>query len=124
MSSANENAFKIDLSYLNEISGGSAEFIVEMIDVFIDQTPQYFESLKTSIENKDWKGTGDAAHKIKPTLAFIGAEDAKSAMADIERSARAGENLDDIAGVFAPMYSSLDMLINDLQAAKQELLNA
>lgn len=125
MSATNENAFNVDLSYLKEISGGSAEFIVEMIDVFIEQTPQYFENLKTAIDARDWKRTGDAAHKIKPTLAFIGAEDAKSAMAEIERIARsAEEGVEQIDLIFAPMYASLDKLINELKTARAELIES
>ena len=29
----------LDLTYLNEIADGSDEFIIESIDVFLDQTP-------------------------------------------------------------------------------------
>ncbi len=87
----NKTTFDIDLSYLNDIADGNAEFIIDMIDIFMQQTPVYFDQLDKAIQEKDWKVAGDVAHKIKPTLAFMGVEAAKEQMADVERKAR---NLD------------------------------
>jgi HPt (histidine-containing phosphotransfer) domain-containing protein len=84
----NNKSFEIDMSYLSDIAGGSEEFMIEMIDIFIEQTPLYFEQLEEAVNSRDWKAVGDVAHKIKPTLAFMGIEEAKDIMADIERKAR------------------------------------
>jgi len=43
------NAFKVDLSYLNDIAGGNVEFVIDMIDIFLEQTPVYFEELNAAI---------------------------------------------------------------------------
>jgi len=85
-----------DLSYLNEVSGGSAEFIVDMINVFLEQTPIYFTELNQAVEKEDWKTTSEVAHKIKPTLVFMGVDKAKSAMEEIERKARQLDSVEDI----------------------------
>ena len=79
---------EVNLSYLNEIASGSVEFMIDMIDIFLEQTPVYLAQLTEAVQAKDWKTTGDIAHKIKPTLAFMGIGRGRDVMAEIERKAR------------------------------------
>ena len=51
----------LDLSYLNDISGGSAEFMIEMIDIFLEQTPLYFNDMAAAIQRKDWATVANVA---------------------------------------------------------------
>jgi HPt (histidine-containing phosphotransfer) domain-containing protein len=115
---------QIDLTYLNEIAGGDAEFMIDMIDIFIEQTPVYSEQLVAAAEAKDWKTVGEIAHKIKPTLAFMGVNHAKEQMATIEQKARTETNVETIAQEFAEvravcesLYSGLEKVKSDLQAS-------
>jgi HPt (histidine-containing phosphotransfer) domain-containing protein len=118
------NNLQIDLTYLNEIAGGDAEFMIDMIDIFIEQTPLYSEQLIEAVAAKDWKTVGDIAHKIKPTLAFMGVNQAKEQMASIEQKARTETGVETIAGDFAEvkavcesLYSGLEKVKIDLQAS-------
>ena len=36
----------LDLSYLKEMSGDSAEFMIEMLDTLVEQIPLYMEDLQ------------------------------------------------------------------------------
>jgi HPt (histidine-containing phosphotransfer) domain-containing protein len=114
---------EIDLSYLNEIASGSADFMIDMIDIFLEQTPEYLGQLSEAISAKDWKATGDIAHKIKPTLAFMGVEYAREVMAEIERKARSLDALDTIEedmqyinGISSNLYSRLNQHRKELEA--------
>jgi len=115
------NNLQIDLSYLNEIAGGDAEFMIEMIDIFIEQTPVYTEQLIVAVKEGDWKTVGDVAHKIKPTLAFMGVNKAKDQMASIEQKARSGNNLEDIPDEFAEIKAVCESLYSGLNKVKAEL---
>lgn len=117
----NSSNLKIDLTYLNEIAGGDAEFMIDMIDIFMDQTPVYVEQLIVALTEKDWKTVGDLAHKIKPTLAFMGVDQAKDKMAAIEHNARAGTNLETIADDFAEIKTLCENLYVGLEKVKAEL---
>jgi len=121
MAEGNNKGFEIDMSYLSDIAGGSEEFMIEMIDIFIEQTPLYFEQLEEAVNSKDWKGAGDVAHKIKPTLAFMGIEEAKDIMAEIERRARTNDNVNEIPGMFAGIKQRCDDLYDNLNKIKKEL---
>ncbi|HEX8376203.1 MAG TPA: Hpt domain-containing protein [Pedobacter sp.] len=115
------NSLQIDLTYLNEIAGGDAEFMIDMIDIFIEQTPTYTEQLIEAIHSKDWKTVGDIAHKIKPTLAFMGVNKAKDQMASIEQKARTETNVEDVAAEFAEVKIVCEKLYTGLEKVKAEL---
>lgn len=121
MAEGNNKGFEIDMSYLNDIAGGSEEFMIEMIDIFIEQTPLYFEQLEDAVNSRDWKAVGDVAHKIKPTLAFMGIEEAKEIMGDIERKARINDNVSEIPAMFADIKDRCQDLYQSLEKIKKEL---
>ncbi|WP_407429681.1 Hpt domain-containing protein [Arcticibacter sp.] len=115
------NTFKVDLSYLNDIAGGNVEFVIDMIDIFLEQTPGYFGQLGAAIQQQDWKAAGDMAHKIKPTLAFVGAEDLRVKMQELESNARAQTNLSTIQESFQEINGTCEQIYEGLQQARAEL---
>ena len=110
--------FKIDLSYLKSVANGSDEFLIEMIDLFLDQNPEYFSQLNQFIIQENWNKVADLAHKIKPSLAFMGVKWAVGQMAEVEKSARNLENLDTIAAIFEELNSMSLKLYEKLKAIK------
>lgn len=117
----NKATFDVDLSYLNDIAGGNAEFIIDMIDIFLDQTPVYFQELSAAVAEKNWKATGDIAHKIKPTLAFMGVEEAKEQMAEIEKRARQLDGVEEIEALLESLKESCSTLYSSLKKTREEL---
>lgn len=91
-----EPEVKLDLSYLSDVASGSVEFMMDMIDIFIEQTPLYVEQLGAAVKEKNWNEVAGIAHKIKPTLAFMGVNSARDEMEEIEHNARALNNLETI----------------------------
>ena len=112
---------KVDLSYLEDIAGGSNEFIIEMIDMFLEQTPGYCMQIKQAIIENDWKKVSDLAHKVKPTLAFMGSNAAKETMAGIEMDSRNLVNLDTIGETFDTLHTDCLQLFEDLKIAREAL---
>jgi len=117
-----KNNEPLDLSYLREMTGDSAEFIIEMIDVFKEQTPLYIAELQQSLNEKDWARLSSCAHKIKPTFAYLGREDAKDHMQMIEQAARE-KNVDETAVTRAceEIISFTEILYGQLDEAKAKL---
>ena len=67
----------LDLSYLKEMSGDSAEFMIEMLDTLVEQIPLYIEDLQKAVDAEDWKAVSEFAHKVKPTFYYVGREDVR-----------------------------------------------
>jgi HPt (histidine-containing phosphotransfer) domain-containing protein len=116
------NEIVIDLSYLEEVSGGNNEFIIEMIDLFLAQTPGHIDELLTAVSAKDWKKIAELAHKVKPTLAFMGVESVKEVMAEIESNGRNEENYEDIVVKINQLQEVFTTIYAKLEIKKQELL--
>ncbi len=115
--------FKVDLSYLKDVASGSDEFMIDMIDLFLDQTPAYFEQLEQFISEENWSKVADIAHKIKPTLAFMGVDSARESMAGIEQNARNLVNLEAISPAFQILKEMSVQLYKQLEEVKASLQN-
>jgi hypothetical protein len=118
----NKNNQPLDLSYLREMSGDGIDFMLEMLDAFLKQTPLYMADLASAIAAEDWKATSEAAHKIKPTFYYVGREDARDHMQIMERNARDLTDLQNIPRDFAEAQEFVEILYRQLAEAKAELL--
>lgn len=114
----NKNNQPLDLSYLREMSGDSVEFMLEMLAVFEKQTPVYMADLEKAILAQNWKATFECAHKIKPTFYYVGREDARDHMQEIESNARDNKNTALIPYAFAEAKKFIVILYKQLDDAK------
>lgn len=62
----------IDLTYLTTRTKGNPELMLEMISLYLDQTPPLLDILKKSEQNKDWDSLYAAAHKLIPSFSIFG----------------------------------------------------
>ena len=116
-----KNNSPLDLSYLSDMSGDSAEFMIEMIDMFKSQTPLYIADLEASIIAQDWEKAAGYAHKIKPTLSYVGREDARGHLQNIENNARQLKDLADMPKAFQEFSDFVTILYRQLDDAKADL---
>jgi HPt (histidine-containing phosphotransfer) domain-containing protein len=121
MIDAEKNNSPLDLSYLRDMSGDSAEFMIEMIDMFKLQTPLYIADLEQSIVAQEWEKAAGFAHKIKPTLSYVGREDARGHLQLIENSARDQKDLSEMPANFQEFSDFVQILYRQLDEAKAEL---
>lgn len=120
MINPNKNSEPLDLSYLKDMSGDSAEFIIEMIDMFKTQTPLYIADLAQAVNEQNWSKVADYAHKIKPTFAYIGREDAKEHMQMMEHNARELKDVDMLPAAFKEIDDFVRVLYLKLDEARAE----
>ncbi len=77
-----------DLSQLEELAGGSEEFVHSMIETFLEHTPGQLEEMKTAHAQKDWKTMGGIAHKIKPNIDLFGIKSIYSEIREVENKGK------------------------------------
>jgi HPt (histidine-containing phosphotransfer) domain-containing protein len=115
------NKPSLNLAYLQDIADGNAEFMIEMIDIFLKQTPAYLAEIDEALHVEDWRTVAEISHKIRPTFAFIGADDTKDEMAKIETIARSGKDLEQIAPIFKQVQAASTTLFEKLLFLRKEL---
>ncbi|HET8828101.1 MAG TPA: Hpt domain-containing protein [Pelobium sp.] len=118
----NNDKTLIDLSYLKEVASDNINFMVEMIDIFLAQTPDYVSTLNDAVDQKNWAKIAEMAHKVKPTLAFMGANEAKETMASIESRARAEDDYEGVFADFKNLKEDFIQIFEGLEEKRKELL--
>ena len=68
----NKKAKCIDLNYLTHRTKSNPALMMEMISLYLDQTPPLISAMKQGLLNKDWKTQQAAAHKIIPSFSIVG----------------------------------------------------
>jgi PAS domain S-box-containing protein len=61
-----------DLTYLNKRTKAKPELMMEMIVLFLKQTPDLIEEMKQSLNQKDWQRLYSVVHKIIPSFSIMG----------------------------------------------------
>jgi len=111
----------LDLTFLYEIADGSNEFIVESIDMFMQQSPELLHLIDTAITARDWKAAASSAHKLKPNLGFFGMIESQSTMQEIEHLAKTGApDVNDITTRFNEVRSVITANLRKLQQIKTD----
>jgi len=68
-----DNSNKVtNLDYLTELSKGNAQFIADMIEIFIIESPKEIALLEKSIIDKNFISIKSSAHKMRSTIPFLG----------------------------------------------------
>lgn len=117
-----EKEVVIDLSYLREVASDNTEFMIEMIDIFLAQTPGYIDQLTTAIDQKDWSKMAELSHKIKPTMSFMGVESAKDTLGEIELKSREQIDYEWIVEEYDKLKAVFKIMLVKLEEKKIELL--
>ncbi|MEW6468794.1 MAG: PAS domain S-box protein [Bacteroidota bacterium] len=109
-----------DLTYLRELSNGSNKFIAEMITLFLEQTPDALSKMEKSVREKDWKTLRAIAHKIKPSIIFIGLKEIEKDIHDLEDFAAEEKNLDQVPPLIDKIRQVCSVALEELRADLSE----
>lgn len=107
--------FEIDLSYLEEIANGNTDFIVEMIDLFLQQAPESLIQIREKVEKKEFQLVGNLAHKLKPTFAMIGVMSGSKLAERIEKSTRGAYDLENLSELVDELKGISDLSMEKLR---------
>ena len=61
-----------DLNYLKKRTKDNPELIMEMISLYLKQTPPLINHMKQGLHDKDWDSVYTAAHKLIPSFSIMG----------------------------------------------------
>lgn len=112
-----------DLTLLNDIADGSSEFLVETIDLFLQQVPELLDEIDAGIQQNDLDTAAAAAHKLKSTLGMFGMPGSLEMMQKIELSAKKREDVDELPGKMSAAKILIGSTYGDIKAIKAELQN-
>jgi PAS domain S-box-containing protein len=62
----------VDLTYLKKRTKANPELMMEMISLYLKQTPPLISKMKQSMYDKDWDSVYSAVHKMIPSFSIMG----------------------------------------------------
>jgi len=62
----------VDLTSLKSRTKGNRELLMEMIALYIEQTPPLIKQMKQGVQDNDWDSVYSAAHKLIPSFSIMG----------------------------------------------------
>ncbi|MEI6765707.1 MAG: response regulator [Bacteroidota bacterium] len=111
----NDSESLIDLSYLEQFSGGDKAFVHEMITYFIDHTPETLAGMKACYTAHDYEKVYHHAHKYAPQLTFMGIKSIVGLVERIELYAKKRENIQKIQSLIETVTLVSERAIKELQ---------
>ncbi len=61
-----------NLDYLKELAKGDANFITEMIHIFLEENPEEIKTLELAIFENNYENIKSVSHHMKSTIPFVG----------------------------------------------------
>jgi len=81
----------IDMSFLDEMSGGDPEFKKEMINLFVEKIPNQAAQLDEAFKKTDYDSVKKLAHNMKSSMDIFMLQDLSNCLSIIEEEASSGE---------------------------------
>jgi two-component system sensor histidine kinase/response regulator len=109
----------LNYDYLNEITGGDAEFIAELLSDFVSQTPALIEQIAEAIAQGDAATVGAAAHTLKGSARAVGADEFAAIAFELEQAGKRGDlaNAPDALQRLQAYWQSLEAYLQQQIAA-------
>jgi HPt (histidine-containing phosphotransfer) domain-containing protein len=107
---------KIDLNTFNTLKESTgADFISELIDVFLEDTPNQIAQMRSALANTDADSFRRAAHSIKSNTATFGAMELSALAKELEgfgrdRNLEIGNRLEVMEEMFRQVEDQLEAL--------------
>lgn len=116
----NKNKY-VNLSYLNEISNGNKDFIIELIDMFFLQVPEYQNLLQDYLKKKDWHNLGRTAHKAKSSILMMGMDDLSRDLKNLEENTKEAKNISEYSEIIAKFVRGSNAAIKELEEIRKKI---
>lgn len=105
----------IDLSYLNEISGGDSNFIKEMLELYVNTTAVEAQLYHELLNQKNYEGISHLAHKMKAPIQMLGANELFNLIRSLEKYGKEGNNIDQMPGIISEVQKQVDLSIEEIK---------
>ena len=66
------NSKYVDLTYLNRRTRANPKLMMQMIELYLEQTPPLLVMMRKGLRNKDWNSLRAAVHKMIPSFSIMG----------------------------------------------------
>lgn len=111
----------IDLSYLEDMTGGDNEVMIEMINLLIEETPKHLDNIKKAQDSENWTQLRSEAHKVKPMFLYVGLTELNEICKELEDNAKNKSDLESNSELITRLDTGFNDVVGDLKRKVDEL---
>lgn len=108
-------AIYYNLAKVYAICEDDQEFIMQIIQLFVNEVPVDLEKIKEGIDLKNHSFAYSFAHKIKPTLDLLGMENAFDEILQIEKWTNEEGKKKEIIEVYKSLANRIELASNEIK---------
>lgn len=121
-SSASESQLSIDL--LLDVTGGDKEFALEMVDLFLTQTPVQIEQIRQAIAAHDPLTISRVIHTQKAAISLFGLSEESRQIQALESQLAADTSLPDIVPLLERYLRAIEAALPAIRQLSSTLMNS
>jgi len=95
------------LNKIETLGRGNTEFVKEMMDLFVQHTPETLDEMEEAINNNDWKRIANLAHFMKPSIRNLAVSSIFNDLEELENIIAAPADIDQVWVLFDRVRSVL-----------------
>jgi PAS domain S-box-containing protein len=115
----------INLDYLLQRTKSNPSLMMEMISIYLDQTPPLISAMKSSLREKDWHSLYSAIHKMIPSFSIMGISvDFENMAKKIQEYANCQKNSDGIPDLVLQIETVCNQACKELKVEYNLIKNA
>ncbi|MDR7210657.1 Hpt domain-containing protein [Flavobacterium piscis] len=107
-------ALKYNLSKVYALSDNDAEFVNQILRLFVTEIPEDLQQVREGIKKKDHKHAYSYAHKIKPTLDLMGLNVAFEEILQVEAWAKSEGKKKEIIETFRSIKKQVNDAVKEI----------
>ena len=105
-----------DIQLINDLTKGSTEYIHNMLQIFLKNSPNDVSNLKQSAEKSDWQKVAFIAHKMKGYIDMLQISSIKQTIRDVEVNCKKGIDLDQIQPLVSSVVNTINQVSEQIRA--------
>ncbi|MEM6767826.1 MAG: Hpt domain-containing protein [Bacteroidota bacterium] len=125
-STGNSSGKLLDIQYdqLEELTGSDPQFMVEILEMIVEQTPEVLDDMDTLMESSSFGDLSARAHKYKSTINILGGNALTEVTKELEIQAKQNPTLDNLSPLIKDFNSLCSEMLRQLRVKLQQLEEA
>ncbi|HNR20340.1 MAG TPA: response regulator [Bacteroidia bacterium] len=104
-----------NLEFLRQMSDSTNSFFIEFIQLFLKNTPDSLNDLSNALKVKDWEKIRQVAHKMKPSMNYIGLKQTYEIVQKLEQNAKQQIHLDEVPEMISKISDACQIAFLELE---------
>lgn len=108
-----------NLQYFADLVGGNKVVLLDVIDTFLIQTKEEWNSLDKAVEQHDFEQISKIAHLMKSTISVMGAKVITHLLEELQNSSKLRVGIEQIKTILIQLKNYYETCTNEIKAERE-----